>query len=575
MSMSYSGIFSAKSTPQTLPIPGKDMIANNAGGFGFALDKWKQFERFLILGTERGSFHVGERTLTLSAAASSLECIKEDGVRAVRLIVNVSVENRAPKNDQAIFALALAASFANAEGKKAAYDAITQVCRIGTHLFTFCQAVQDMRGWSRGLRRGVGRFYTQRTAEQLDYQVVKYRQRNGWTHRDVLRLAHPKFSDAKSDFVARYVVNREKSTFDRAKFLVDMKACNGKISDIGTQDVMKKSVAFEKLQLLLEVNKDRPDDFLATALAMIVENELPWEAVPTELHKFSATWSALLPNMGGVALVRNLARMTAVGLLKSNLDEAVHTVCNKLRDPEFIKQSRLHPLGVLMALDVYSQGRGELGKLTWTPVQSILDALNDAVYLAFKNVTPTGKRRKECVDVSGSMDQTTISGTHITARTAAAAMALVAAATEPYTDIVGFSATGHYAMPLGWREGTPTVMERLAISPRMRLDSVIQTMKQMKMGRTDCSLPIEDALKSGEVVDVFVIHTDSESYAGERHVTQALAEYRKKINPNAKVVVVAYTATNITVADPDDAGMMDVVGFDASVPEIVRDFIVS
>jgi len=44
----------ATETPQSLPIPGRDMVANNAGGFVFKLDEWKQLDRFLILGSEGG-----------------------------------------------------------------------------------------------------------------------------------------------------------------------------------------------------------------------------------------------------------------------------------------------------------------------------------------------------------------------------------------------------------------------------------------------------------------------------------------------------------------------------------------
>jgi 60 kDa SS-A/Ro ribonucleoprotein len=34
------------------------------------------------------------------------------------------------------------------------------------------------------------------------------------------------------------------------------------------------------------------------------------------------------------------------------------------------------------------------------------------------------------------------------------------------------------------------------------------------------------------------------------------------------------TATEFTIADPEDSGMLDMVGFDASAPEILRDFLV-
>ena len=40
----------------------------------------------------------------------------------------------------------------------------------------------------------------------------------------------------------------------------------------------------------------------------------------------------------------------------------------------------------------------------------------------------------------------------------------------------------------------------------------------------------------------------------------------------AKLVVVAMVANEFTIADPQDAGMMDVVGFDSAAPALIADF---
>ena len=40
----------------------------------------------------------------------------------------------------------------------------------------------------------------------------------------------------------------------------------------------------------------------------------------------------------------------------------------------------------------------------------------------------------------------------------------------------------------------------------------------------------------------------------------------------AKLVVVGLTATEFTIADPNDAGTLDVVGFDAAAPAVMGDF---
>jgi 60 kDa SS-A/Ro ribonucleoprotein len=40
-----------------------------------------------------------------------------------------------------------------------------------------------------------------------------------------------------------------------------------------------------------------------------------------------------------------------------------------------------------------------------------------------------------------------------------------------------------------------------------------------------------------------------------------------------KAVVVGMTSNGFTLADPNDRGMLDVVGFDASVPAVISDFV--
>ena len=65
------------------------------------------------------------------------DALDERGTAAVDLIVEVSTGGLSPKNDEAIFALAMAAGHPNDEVKAAALGALPAVCRIGTHLFMF------------------------------------------------------------------------------------------------------------------------------------------------------------------------------------------------------------------------------------------------------------------------------------------------------------------------------------------------------------------------------------------------------------------------------------------------------
>ena len=57
------------------------------------------------------------------------------------------------------------------------------------------------------------------------------------------------------------------------------------------------------------------------------------------------------------------------------------------------------------------------------------------------------------------------------------------------------------------------------------------------------------------------------------HPTQALKMYREHMGlPHAKLAVLAFSATEFSIADPEDPLMMDISGLDSAVPRILRDF---
>src|SRR5438270_1011442 len=132
-------------------------VRNEAGGFVYSPDAWTLLHRFLILGSEGGSYYAGELALTRENAKNVEELIKRDGLRVVNAIVEVSDGGRAPKNDPALFALAMSASFGDVQTRAAALEALPAVARIGTHLFTFAEFLEGMRGWGRGVRAAVSK----------------------------------------------------------------------------------------------------------------------------------------------------------------------------------------------------------------------------------------------------------------------------------------------------------------------------------------------------------------------------------------------------------------------------------
>lgn len=520
-----------KRTPQSQAIPGTAQVANSAGGFAFAVDDWTRLSRFLILGSEGGSYYATERTLTLENAEAVKRCIEADGPRVVREIVAVSESGHAPKNDPALFALAMTTAFGDEAARRAAFAALPSVARTGTHVFHFAAFVDGMRGWGRGLRQAVGRWYSEKPAEKLAYQAVKYGQRDGWAHRDLLRLSHPK-PPSESHFTLFHYLTQGWP---------------------GVGDDPHPDVA---LRLVWAAEWVKRAESVSEVVRLIADFGLPREAVPTQWLVESSVWDALLPEMPMTALIRNLATLTRVGLLAPG-SEATCCVVAQLADEKRLRAARVHPIAVLSALKTYAQGHGERGGNFWSPVSQIVDALDSAFYASFGNVESTGRRWVLALDVSGSMAGPPIAGVPgLTPRVASAALALVTAAVEPSHSIVAFSHE----------------MVRVALSPRQRLDDVLKTTDALPFGATDCALPMLWASKNNIEADAFVVYTDSETWHGNIHPVQALREYRQKTGIGAKLIVCGMTSSGFSIADPDDGGMLDVVGFDTATPQVIGDF---
>lgn len=523
--MKFAKYISNKRTPQSMPIPGSNQIRNSAGGYTWAVDPWQLLDRFLILGTEGGTYYIQEQKLTLDNARNAIACIEQDGHRAVNRIVEISKSGRAPKNDAAIFALALAASTKDADTRKAALEAMPLVCRTGTHLFQFASEVEELRGWGRGLRSAVGRWYNQADPVDLTYQAIKYQQRGGWSHRDLLRLAHPKPKSEAHGVLYKWIVDDEL---------------------VGKNDRLAAFCALKETNSVEEASQ------------LIRDYDMPRECVPTGLLTEPVIWEALMENMPMTAMIRNLANMTRVGLLTPG-SAAARKVIAELQNPERIRKARVHPLTVLLALATYRSGQGFRGSGTWSPVPRIVDALDDAFVLAFENVVPTGKRYLLGMDVSGSMSSAFVGNSPLSACEAATAMALVTMRSEEAVTPMAFADR--------YRE--------LKITPKMSLAEAMRHTSEQNFGRTDCALPMVLARTHRIPVDVFVIYTDNETWAGTTHPSRALVDYRQATGIGAKLIVVGMTSNGFSIADPNDPGMLDVVGFDSSVPQAMSEFAIS
>lgn len=528
---------------------------SHEGGIVFTTDRWARLRRFLILGVEGGTFYAGERELAIENIAVVKECLAEDGCRVVDTIIEVSNKGLAPKNEPAILALAMVTMATDESVRINAFVALPQVCRTGTHLLHFAAYREALGGgWGRGMRRAVGDWFNTRNPRDLAYQAVKYKSRDKWSLADLLRLSHPIPASIEHNGIYKWIVDGWDRDVTERKLVT----------------IPRLIFAIERLQHRLT---EGPIPTSAEAASVIEIEHIPREAVPTELLSSPDIWAALLVDMPMTAMIRNLGKMSSIGLLVARAD-AERTIVERVTDQDRLRKARVHPIALLAALKVYEQGHGERGKLTWTPSKKVVNALDEAFYLAFGTVTSTHKRIRLALDVSGSMDGNKVNGMpFLTAREASAAMALVTAAVEPDAHFVAYS---HRLVGVN-------------IRPSMRLDEVMRTLRAIPMGGTYCSLPIFNAICSGASIDAFCSFTDSETWDGgvrnygwptlgqeeqppTKTASECLAEYRLRSGIPARHAVIALCSNGFTIADPDDAGQMDFCGLDASLPHVLSAF---
>jgi 60 kDa SS-A/Ro ribonucleoprotein len=492
------------------------------------IDHWARFQRFLILGSESGTYYAGERDLTLANLTSLHTCLEEDPQRAITMVEDSSHTGRAPKHDPAIFALAAATTHEYALVRKLAFSALPRVCRTGIHLLHFVAFREALGGgWGRGMRRAIGAWFANMSLVKPVIQAGTYSGCDDWALEDLLRLAHFK-RDGQHSPITKYIIAE---IFQQPTYAQDWPA------------------------LLVAVSTIRLGSEYPGTVAEFIRTSRRWrEVIPPQYLKDRDIWDALLADMPITAMIRNLGTMTSIGLVTRGSDAERHVV-NELQSLQRLKASRVHPLSLLVALKVYEQGHCKKDRLTWHASKRVINALDESFYLAFGAVEPMGKRLCVALDVSGSMTRHNIAGMPLTPREASAAMALVTVATEPNTRVVAFSAG----------------LAELAIHSSMRLSDVLRVVGNTPMGGSSLELPIRWARETYTVFDGFVTYTDIQ---GGLHtaVWDELARYRRGVRKLARHAVVAMEANQCSIADPDDPGQLDVAGFDITTPAVLSDF---
>jgi 60 kDa SS-A/Ro ribonucleoprotein len=512
---------------------------NSCGKEIYKITDIEHVKRFLSLGTENGTYYIGEKDL-VKQCISCIDRVLNSAERYKLLNLVKEYKTKCKKQDTLIYLLASIVTYkvsdkAFLEFRKKGYDLLEFICTNPTMLFMFIHYCKQLNiknnksnGWNNLHKRAITNWYNNKDNKKLIYMVTKYKNRCSYEHRDILRLSHIETTDPIKSMIYKYII----------KGLKELESNLDPVFDFINE--YEKLIHSEDKEVVLSILNQN--------------HNFAWEHIPTQFLNDKDILIKLLPNMPNIALLRNLNRLSRANVLEHYNSKLL--ILEKLEN-----MKNIHPIQVLITLKTYSSGKGDKGSTIWTPDKEIITKLEILFNNMFNEITQQiDKRVCIALDVSGSMFGTnTVNGADcLCAAEVACALAMILDKSMKHVEIMGFS----------------TNFVKLNISHKNTLNDNLNMIRSINFGETDCSLPFKWALKEQKEFDAFIVITDNETNSNTNTPSKELNTYRENINiPDSKLIVLSTAANNFTIADPNDKNMLDISGFDSSIPDIICQFI--
>lgn len=535
-------------------------------------------DRFLVLGTAGATRVVGGASWDPASRQSLLGCVERHAAKVLDRVVEASMSGRLPSNDPAIDLLALVVVCGDDRARALAEGSLRRVCRTAAHLLRFLRTTRALSGGTPvedGLPgRSRGGWEVRGAAVGPALPCVPMRTRDSWTSVCAQTSVALPLPTALALAGERWGTGHEGPPMGPACDTIAVAAAGfPERWDLDEDPVPRPWPPVAGLEELLEATTAvRRSASVREVVHRVGEHRLPVESVPARWLAEPDVWEALLPGMPLGVLVREVGRMTAAGFLTPG-GAGLGAVVARLKQPGAFGVSGLHPLALYAARRAYASGgarSGRRGVWNWEPLPELSQALEAAFTLALRAVPRVGKPVLVALDVSGSMASTLLSGAGLSAREAAVALAQIVVSTEPGSVVVGF------ASPTSGVPGDPGAagLTLLDLTPGASVEEALGRVAGLPFGRTDCSLPLTWARRHRLEVAGVITLTDLVISPTGAAVREALRRYREECNPSARLVTVGMGhSTAFGLADPEDPGMLDLAGFDTSVPLLLTEFL--
>lgn len=502
--------------PSRKGVPATD-TTNEAGGVAYSMTAQHELAQYAMTGMFGDSYY----TTAEQQLARTLELANSAHPTFLAKLAVYARQNGKMKDMPSLLAAVLFA-----RGERALLKSVfPRVVDNGRMLRNFVQMVRSgvtgrnsLGSFGKALIQG---YFNSRSPDALFRDSVG----NDPSLADVIKLAHPKPSDAARQALYRYIIG--------------------------------KPVEAEQFEALPQLVRDF-ELFKAARLGNLHDDQtppnVPFEML-TALPLTKEDWKAIAVNGGWQFVRMNLNTFARHGILDDK--DTVKTLVKILTDEKSIEKARVLPYQLLVA---YLNVGGDI------PV-ALKNALQTALDTATKNVQPFDTNGVVvAVDLSGSMG-VPVSGYRGTATTAAQCsdVASLIAGTvlrrNPETTVIPFADNAF----------------SVSLNPMDSIMTNAQKIRAAGGGGTDCSSPVREAVRRNIKADLFILVSDNQSWAGSHyaHGTGVMNAWKsfKKINPNAKLVNIDLATNGTLQTPPGHPDVLNIGGFSDEIFAQVNAFV--
>ncbi|XP_055695450.1 RNA-binding protein RO60-like isoform X1 [Lutzomyia longipalpis] len=536
-----------------------------------------QLLRYLHIGTTGMCYVATEKKPSvreLCRVPDELECLKTlaegENHRLVTLTIKKAMDSAyLRRSNETIICIAYCLHLVK---NKELRDAIHQmlpdllVTQDDLLLFAFYNKFYSINrtGYGRGLRNAITKWYNLRTTEDLCDMMARRSVINKWSHKDIIRMAHPKIEDPQKVLIV-------KSTFQGGPNTIENAKCEQNVADM---------VSYQRLLMIIEFKnlKDGPK-----AAEMIRKYNIPYAYLPTHLWPHEDVWDALLPSMTYPELLEAIPRLSVMKMLKPT-EALSKKYCTALSNMETLRKSQMHPISIYAFLQLYRSKRRYAGtvkeeyyhkKIGMQEIEVneyVAKKLMNGVNNSFKYLEPIDQSICVVINLRKKLIRRPVFGLkQLTCLDVSLLMALSLFHSGRIVTIMTFSNIRGY-------------LKRIPITTEMSYDEAYKVCTEMTMDKTwqDLGTPLDMAVNEGKHYNTFIIFVDSLLRAGRTgkppipSFTRYKTKYQQKSpNSSPRFIVVNMRRRKGDMKftdDPDSMGMLEIAGFDRNSPKVIEAF---